>query len=233
MITPFHYLPILTTVVSLIFALKIFQRFRQRGGKHLFWWGLGVLVYGMGTFAEAWITLLGWNPIIFRFWYFVGAILGGAPLAQGTVWFLLKPGTAQQLTRMMIAYAALSASFIIASPINLALVDPHLPSGSVFVWQWVRLFSPVINLYAVIFLIGGALLSARRFYRSYRSARNELSISRDRFIGNVCIAFGAMLPGIGGAASRLGHTEILYIMEIIGITAIWIGYWFNIRRRTN
>ncbi|NOZ74686.1 MAG: hypothetical protein GXO90_04825 [FCB group bacterium] len=231
MITPVHYLPILTTLLSIVFALEIFHRYRIRGGNHLFWWGLGVLIYGLGTFAEASITLWGWNPTLFRFWYFVGAILGGAPLAQGTVWFLLKPGTARRLTYAMIIYAVLTAPFIVASPINMALVDPHLPSGRVFVWQWIRLFSPLINLYAVIFLIGGAILSAVRFFRSYRHSRNGVSVSRDRFIGNVCIAVGALLPGIGGAASRLGHTEILYIMEITGLTAIWIGYWFNIRRR--
>lgn len=42
---------------------------------------------------------------------------------------------------------------------------------------------------------------------------------------------GAILPAIGGASSRAGHTEILYILELIGIILIGLGYWFNIRRR--
>ena len=88
--TILHYLPILTTIVSILFARTIFKRyFSNRNSRHLLWWGMGVIVYGMGTFAESWITLLGWNPVIFKFWYIVGALLGGAPLAQGTVWFLL------------------------------------------------------------------------------------------------------------------------------------------------
>ena len=160
-----YYLPILSTVLTVIFAWRIYQRYLRRGreGNHLLWWTYGVLTFGMGTFAESFITLLGWNPVIFKFWYIVGALLGGAPLAQGTVWLLLRPETARRLTVALVAAVVISASFVIASPLNLALVDPSLPSGRVFEWQWVRAFSPFINTYAVIFLVGGATLSAWRY----------------------------------------------------------------------
>jgi hypothetical protein len=85
----------------------------------------------------------------------------------------------------------------------------------------VRLFSPFINTYAFIFLVGGAVLSAVRFYRS--------ADTHHRFIGNVLIAVGALLPGIGGMATRMGHTEVLYVMEFIGIILIWMGYRWNIK----
>jgi hypothetical protein len=89
------------------------------------------------------------------------------------------------------------------------------------VWREARLFSPFINTYAAIFLIGGAALSAWR----YRLDPD----TRHRFIGNCFIAVGALLPGIGGAATRMGHTEVLYVMELIGIVLIWIGYTYNVR----
>jgi hypothetical protein len=232
-ITVLHYLPIGTTLISLVFARIIYRRYRLRGrtGTHLLWWSGGVLVYGLGTFAESWITLLGWNPAIFRFWYIVGALMGGAPLAQGTVWYLLKPATARRLTIALVTAIVVASTCVLLSPINYELVDPHLPSGKVFGWQWVRLFSPFINTYAVVFLIGGALLSAWRFRRHARGDTKGNLIARDRFIGNVLIAAGALLPGIGGAFSRAGHTEILYIMEILGLSLIWLGYWYNTRRR--
>jgi len=56
---------------------------------------------------------------------------------------------------------------------------------------------------------------------------SDAGIAHDRFRGNVFIAAGAILPGIGGVASRAGSTELLYITELIGIILIWIGYWFN------
>jgi hypothetical protein len=79
----------------------------------------------------------------------------------------------------------------------------------------------VVNLYAVIFLIGGAIASAFQY-----SGRRE---TRHRFIGNVLIAVGAILPGIGGTATRMGHVEVLYVTELIGLLLIWFGYRFNIR----
>ena len=230
--TILHYLPILTTIVSILFARTIFRRyFSNRSSKHLLWWGIGVIIYGLGTFAESWITLLGWNPFIFKFWYIVGALLGGAPLAQGTVWFLLKSKTAKRLSYALIIYVGVAALLVIASPINYSLVDPHLPSGKVFEWQWVRLFSPFVNTYAVIFLIGGAFLSAWRYWKVSQLNRHNRQVALDRFFGNLLIATGAILPGIGGSASRAGHTEILYLTEILGISLIWLGYWFNVKRR--
>ena len=47
---------------------------------------------------------------------------------------------------------------------------------------------------------------------------------RNRFIGNTLIAIGAILPGIGGAMSRAGYTEVLYVAEFIGILLIFAGY---------
>ncbi|MQY63295.1 MAG: hypothetical protein GH143_03160, partial [Calditrichaeota bacterium] len=50
-----YYLPIATTILTIVFAWAIYRRYVQRGrtGNHLLWWTAGVLTYGMGTFAEA------------------------------------------------------------------------------------------------------------------------------------------------------------------------------------
>jgi hypothetical protein len=66
---PVHYLPILTTLVALPFAVIIFRRYRDRGGLHLLWWAVGVGLYGAGTMTEAAVTLLGWQESLFRAWY--------------------------------------------------------------------------------------------------------------------------------------------------------------------
>jgi hypothetical protein len=94
-------------------------------------------------------------------------------------------------------------------------------SGRVLGWQWVRYFSPVVNIYAVIFLIGGAIISALRY-----AARPE---TRHRMWANVFIAIGAILPGIGGTATRLGYTEVLYVTELAGMLLTWLGYRMSIR----
>ena len=45
--------------------------------------------------------------------------------------------------------------------------------------------------------------------------------------GNVVIAVGAILPGIGGSFTRAGYTEVLYVTEFVGIILIYAGYRLN------
>lgn len=48
-----------------------------------------------------------------------------------------------------------------------------------------------------------------------------------RYVGNVLIAIGVLLPGIGGTFTRFGHTEVLYVTELIGLLFIYAGFYFN------
>lgn len=216
---PVHYIPILTTVVALTFGAVILRRWRERGGTHLAWWGIGMFTYALGTITEALTTLTGWHEGVFRLWYIAGALLGGAPLAQGTVYLILPRRTADRLSVLLVASIVTASAVVLASPIDYSLVDPVRLSGKVFEWQWVRAFSPFINLYAAGFLIGGAAWSALGYWRQAGSSR--------RAIGNVLIAVGALLPGIGGTFTRFGHVEVLYVTEFAGLLLIFGGYYLN------
>jgi hypothetical protein len=198
---PVHFIPIVTTVVAIAFAIVVFRRYRDRRGLHLLWWSIGLLLFGVGTGTEAATTVFGWNQGVFRAWYIAGALLGGAPLAQGTVYLLLSRRVADRMTVALLAVVAVAALCVLLTPINYELVESHRLSGRVMEWQWVRAFSPFINLYAAIFLIGGAVFSAVRFSR----------------------------PGIGGTATRFGHVEVLYVTEFAGLILIWMGYRWNVR----
>ena len=212
-----HYLPIATTLFTAFFASMLFRHYvRKPDSLHLMWWGLGVITYGAGTLLESLITIFGWNEFFFRGWYITGALLGGAPLAQGTVYLFLKRKTAHILTIALVSVISFGAIMVLLTPLDHALVNPSLPQGKVIEWSWVRLISPFINTYAVIFLVGGAIYSALKY--------RKLSEMRHRALGNTLIAVGAILPGIGGAMSRAGHTEVLYVAEFVGIILIYFGY---------
>lgn len=213
-----HFTPVLTTVVAAFFAVTLWKHWRRRPqARYLFWWTVGVALYGVGTFTEGATTIFGWSEPLFRAWYIAGALLGGAPLAQGTVYLLMKKRTADRLTVMMLTYAAIVSVFVLSTPIVYAAVETHRLSGEVMEWQWVRLFSPLLNTYAMVFLVGGAGWSAWRYWR--RSDR-----PKSRVTGNALIAVGALLPGIGGSFTRAGMVEVLYVAEIVGLLLIWAGY---------
>jgi hypothetical protein len=222
-----YYIPIATTIVAFVFATIVLRRYGAKGGTHLLWWGIGLILYGAGTITESLTTQLGWHDPIFRAWYITGALCGGAPLAQGTVYLMMKRRTANILATLLITAIVTGAICVILSPIDYSLVEPHRLSGKVLGWHWVRMISPFINTYAALFLIGGAIASAFR-YRSQPEKRNK-------YVGNIFIAIGAILPGIGGTFTRFGHVEVLYVTEFIGLLLIYTGYRYNIaepRERT-
>lgn len=215
-----HYLPIGSTVISAAFVAVLVSRAIKKGWPaHLTWWTLGVFFYGLGTALESTVTLAGNTIALNKAWYVAGALLGGYPLAQGTVHLLLRPRTAWILTGVTVPFIIVVAALVLASPVDASVLQAHRPSGEILEWRWVRLMTPIINLYAAAFLIGGAVLSAVRFFRQ-RGAKG-------RAIGNSFIAVGALLPGIGGSLTKtMDLVEALYIGEFVGIILIWIGYTF-------
>lgn len=216
-----YWIPFATTIVALGFATIVLRRYAERRtGPHLLWWGVGLVLYAVGTFTESMTTLFGWNEWIFRAWYITGALCGGAPLAQGTVYLLMRRRLANVLSLLLVTAICVGAAFVILSPINYDLVEVHRLSGRVLGWQRVRLISPFINTYAAVFLIGGALVSASR----YRAQPEK----RHRWVGNILIAIGALLPGIGGTFTRFGHVEVLYVTEFVGLLLIYAGYSQNV-----
>jgi hypothetical protein len=217
MIELIRHIPIATTLFSMTFTVIILTHWlKKKNATYLAWWTLGVFLFGLGAATEGLTTLVGWKEPVFRAWYISGALLGGAPLAQGTVYLLLKKKTADRLSIALLLLVLGASVCVLLSPINYASVEQFRPTGKVFQWQWVRAFSPLINLYALVFLVGGAAWSARKY--------RQQGISGGRFAGNILIAVGALLPGIGGSFTRFGYTEVLYVTEFIGIVSIFLGY---------
>jgi len=212
-----HYIPILTTLVSFSFTAVLFKHWQRKPqAKYLMWWTIGAFFFGIGTLTEAINTLVGWSVLNMKAWYIAGALLGAFPLAQGTVYLLLKKKTADILTWFFIVYIAVASVAILLSPVDMALVDPQRLTGKIMMWRWARLFSILPNTYSLIFLVGGAAWSAVQYARKLGSG--------NRVLGNWLIAIGALLPGIGGSFTRLGYVEVLFVTEFIGISLIWAGY---------
>jgi hypothetical protein len=212
-----RHLPILSTIIAAAFAWVILARYRRkRRSYHLLWWGIGIGIYGVGTLIESLVTLFGWQSALFKAWYIAGALLGAAPLAVGVIYLLFGNRAGRIAAVLLVAAVGVTSIFVILSPVRMEFVDPKMLSGKALAWQHIRRVSPFINSLAALFLIGGAIYSAIRFF-SYPESRNVS-------IGNIFIATGAILPGIGGMGSRMGHTELLYITEFIGVILIWIGY---------
>lgn len=210
------WLPLFSFLVSLIFAVLVFQRYRRRQGNHLLLWGIGMIFYAVGSFSEAFYGFFGWNPVVFRLWYLFGAILVAAWLGQGTVYLLAK----RKWANTLMALLALGSLYGLVRVFT-AVLDPTLMTGSemsghAIITSGVRSLTPFFNIYGTITLVGGAAYSAWLFWRK--------RVLLHRTLGNILIAAGAMAPAFGGAFSRFGIPGALYIGELLGAIVMFAGF---------
>ncbi len=216
-----RWLPFVSTIIASLFAVAVLARYYRRRGLHLLLWGLGLVLYGMGTFAEFYSTY-DWSPLVFRLWYIGGALLNAAWLGQGTVYLLVRRrNVAHRLMAGLLIASAIAVVAMFATPLDGAAFSAGtdlsaqyrqiLPAGAL-----VRRFTPLFNVYGTLWLIGGAAYSAWIFWRK--------RILLHRVIGNVLIAAGAMAPAVGGGLSRLGASEFLYFSELLGAGLMFAGF---------
>jgi len=211
-----NYLPIATTLFGMYFFAALYMHWKKnKSSPHVLWWMVGVLTYMAGTISESVNTLTGFSIINFKIWYITGALLGGAPLAQGTVYLLCKRKTANILTIILVTIIISASILVMFSPVNTELITGKL-SGKLLGWKFIRYMTPFINLYAFIFLVGGAVYSAIKYAKYPQYSK--------RFTGNLLIATGGLLPGIGGSFTKFGYVEVLFVTELLGLIFIYLGY---------
>jgi hypothetical protein len=211
-----YYIPIATSLFCVFFFIELLQHWRKHRAPHVLWWTIGIFFYGAGTVTESIHAIAGYSPILFKVWYILGALLGAAPLAQGTVYLVMKKKRANILAAILSTVIFTASVLVILSPLKPVSGANIKLGGYLLEWSFIRGITPFINIYAFIFLVGGAGYSAVLYYRTM--------IDKSKFWGNVLIAAGGLLPGIGGSASKFGYIEVLYITEFVGICLIHAGY---------
>src|SRR3974377_1361706 len=112
------YIPVLTTTFSLFFLSRIVPHYLSKGSPSLLWWTLGVLTFGLGTLTESINAIFGWSEWNTKVWYIVGALLGGYPLAQGTIYLMMHRRFADISAGVCTAVIVIAAVCVLLSPID-------------------------------------------------------------------------------------------------------------------
>ena len=215
-------LPFSSTLITAIFAAAVLVRFSRRGGLHLLLWGIGLILYGLGTFSEAFLGL-AYSPFMLRIWYLTGAMLTAAWLGQGTLYLLIrKPGVVHTAMLGLALVSIVAVVAVMTTPMNpAAAYNIHVPASV----QYKAILSRsalivtltiLLNIYGTLALVGGAIYSAFIFWRK--------RVLPNRVIGNVLIAAGALLPASAGTFVKLGLADWLYLSELLGATIMFIGF---------
>lgn len=218
-----QYIPILSTLVTFVFAAAVFNRYQRRKGTHLLLWGIGLVFYGLGTLTEVILSFTFSEPAL-KVWYLCGAMLTAAWLGQGTVHLLVrKPKVAGTLTVILAVVSLIAASLVFLAPITeqAATFSTSLPVSAQYEEILVRSGAMValtilLNIYGTITLVGGAVYSAWLFWRK--------KVLLNRVLGNVLIAAGALMPAMGGTLLKAGLADWLYVSELLGVVIMYSGF---------
>lgn len=206
--------PLLATIISLLFALTVLDQFFARRRPYQLVWSIGLFMYAVSTLCEFWTEFWGINLVIYRLWYLFGAIFVASYLGMGTVYLLVRRRSAH-IIMVILGVASIYATVrvftaSIDTSVLTRLTGKAMPLS-------VRLITPFFNTFGTVFLVGGALYSAWLFWRK--------RVLPHRVISNVLIALGAVLPALGGGLIRFGgKLELSYWLELMGIIIIFIGF---------
>ncbi len=220
-------LPFFSTAIMLGFTIYVLQRFFVRHQPHFLFWGLGLAMFGIGSFAEAYLAL-GWSRAIFVSWYLFGAILNPSWLGMGTLYLLVRKRwvhiAAGILVLASLASAALMLSipinadkFILGTPISMqykAIIPPNS-------FQMILIPTIIFGIVGLVLLVGGALYSAFLFWRK--------RVLPNRVIGNVLIAVGALSVASASELTGLGYGQYLYLGELAAAILMFAGFRFAAR----
>ena len=218
-----HYLPILTTIITFVFAAAVFSRFRDRHGAHLLLWSIGLVLYGIGALTEV-ILLFTFSSLALKLWYLCGAMLTAAWLGQGTINLLVRRrGIATTLNIILVVVSLLAVVLVLFTPIKPAAAsyNPAVPLSSQYKDILTRsgviiLLTILLNTYGTLTLVGGAIYSAYIFWRK--------RVLFNRMLGNILIAIGALLPAIGGSFVGMGLPDFLFLSEFLGAILMYVGF---------
>ncbi len=217
-------LPFISTAIMIVFAASVLQRWYVRRSANFLFWGIGLTMFGLGSFAEAYLAIAPFNAAIFFTWYVFGAALNAGWIGQGTLLLLIrKPWVRILTTTLLIGGSLVVLVLWFNTPLDPSQAISHQP---VSVWYrnvlpsadqaYVRLTTPFFNIYGLVTLVGGALWSGYLFWRK--------RIMGNRVVGNILIALGALLIGSASTLTRFGIGEFLYVGELLAATLMFAGF---------
>lgn len=105
-------LPFLSTAIMFVFVVFVFRKYLARRSRlEFFYWGVGLTMFGLGSFAEAYLAI-SWNKWIFYIWYLFGAALNAAWLGHGTLYLMAKKKWRKVMT-VLLTVGSFVAAYII------------------------------------------------------------------------------------------------------------------------
>lgn len=206
-------LPLLTAVVSGVFAVAVFLRYQRSRRPALLAWAIGLTLFTIAALAGALAQNAEPTETEYRIFYLFGAIANVAWLGLGTV-YTTAPRAGRAALALVVLLTVIAAFAVFAIPVDLRVAldsGRGFPDGSL-----PRILAAVGSGVGSLVLIGGALWSAWVFATKRRNGRRALS--------NIVIAIGVLIVAAGGTATFTGASGVLELANLVGVTVMFAGF---------
>ena len=211
------YVPLITSIVSLIFAVLVLDQYFARRKAYQLLWSIGLFMYSLSTFTEFWWNVVGHVDFLYRIWYLVGAILVAGYLGQGTLYLLMRRRPANIIMAVLGAFTIYAAARIFSAHLDISNLT-KLTGVGVLPIDIRAIVTPIVNAFGTLALVGGAIYSAFIFWRK--------RILPHRVVANILIAAGALLPAAGGIHISVnnGDINLFFLFELAGVIIMFFGF---------
>jgi hypothetical protein len=217
------FYPLVATLISAAFAVTLWVQYRAKPRPYLLAWSVALGVYALAALTEVIGAAAGWNPLLYRLYYFFGGITVVGILALGSV-YLLAPRFGRTALAALLTLAGIGLVGILGASLQVGLLDTHqVPSADVIKLQHgvfnvaAILMAAILNIVGTVILIGGAVWSF--FSMLLRGAPPS------RLAGNILIAGGAFIVAGASILFRLFHVyDLFYVGQAIGVLVMFGGF---------
>jgi hypothetical protein len=206
-------LAVAAALVSLAFALCTFERWLRRRLRHELAWTVALGLFSLASWALAAGAALGWDPVTFRLFYLVGAIVNVPFLALGTVYLLGGRRVGDVAAVGVSLFAAFAAGVVCVAPLTGALPRHELARGSEVFGALPRVLAATASGVGALVVVAGAVWSAARVR------------TRRLVVANSLIAAGTVITGASGLLNAVFDEMTGFAVALVaGISVIFAGF---------
>jgi hypothetical protein len=213
-------LPILASLVSLVFGVHLLLRSGRRRSWAEAVWGVAMLMFAVASGALALGVTDGWSETEFRAYWLFGAVLNVPYLGAGEVYLLSRRAWVGHLVLAVVLVATAWASAEVrTAPLDTGvLVSQEFFAGREVLGEDApaRTLAFVYSYTGTGMLVLGILWSALRM-----RGRPDL---RPRFWGILLIALGAVVVAGGSAFAAVGNFAGFSLTLAAGVTVMYLGF---------
>src|SRR2546423_3654125 len=114
------------TLISAAFATTLFVQYRARPRPYLLAWSVALAIYAVAACTEVIGAAAGWDPLLYRVYYYFGGILVVGVLALGTI-YLLAPRFGRSALLVLVVLAGIGLAGTVGA--NLQAGPPQRRGG--------------------------------------------------------------------------------------------------------